>query len=517
MKTANTIFKLFIVSLVLMACSTEDPAELDSSLHQPEVEIPVVSAGTFTAKIDGQDYEIDIATATMANNVITISGKRGNEVVTLRMPSSIGTNSVTNPNILGGASDVYSAFYNTDITNSDASVITTSHATTKSDLNMTIDGVTPKWIADTPLADIDAGVTTIRGVKGANGESLNIMLQTDQGGSYVFGTINHTANYTEAGAGANVFEADTTVDNGAITLEVDDVNKLVSGTFSFDGTETYVPNVVVVDLDGDGVYASEDPNDNNPCVPTKSENYTRYDASNVIWQAGDCDNDGITNLDELNGPDGDITTTGDNTNPYEGNVDTDGDGVLDAEEDINDPTGVEKTDPCLPVQALGYLGFDSNNATWRAADCDGDGVLNGDEDTDGDGISNEDETTNGTDVDNPCDPIQAEGYRGYDFGNSTWANADCDNDTVSNGEEVLKGTDPYFFDFLTKQFTAGSFQKVPYDQPAIKRGLNVSTHDTAAKRIVGTYSFIAASIGEDPTKWYVITDGAFDVTYTVPE
>ena len=241
MKTANTIFKLFIVSLVLMACSTEDPAELDSSLHQPEVELPEVSAGTFTAMIDGAEYAVDIATATLANNIITISGKRGTETITLRMPSSIGTNPVTNPNILGGANDAFAAFYNTNVT-------TISEATTNGDLHMTIGegeaGVS--WVADTPTVIFSGGTTQIKGVKSApNGElntagepifvtqSVNMLLQTDIEGSYVFGATN-TANYNIGGAGADVFEADTVADNGAVSLVIDDVNKLASGTFNFD-------------------------------------------------------------------------------------------------------------------------------------------------------------------------------------------------------------------------------------------------------------------------------------------
>ncbi|NND25375.1 MAG: hypothetical protein HKO00_05060, partial [Flavobacteriaceae bacterium] len=59
-----------------------------------------------------------------------------------------------------------------------------------------------------------------------------------------------------------------------------------------------------------------------------------------------------------------------------GSSDTDGDGVADA----SDPA---PNDPCDPVQPGGYTGYDASNPTWAAADCDGDGLTNGDEDTNG--------------------------------------------------------------------------------------------------------------------------------------
>jgi len=454
MKTANTIFKLFLVSIVFMACSTEDPAELDASLHVPDVVTPPVSAGTFTGKIDGADYTIDIATAVKANGMITITGKRGDEVITLRMPDDIAVNSVTNPYTLEGAGANYSAFYNTNVT-------TVSEATILSDLHMTIDGSETLWIADSPLATITGGVTTINGIKGADGESVNFMLQTDQAGSYSFGTTNHTANYTETGAGANVFEADTTVDNGAITLEIDDLNKLISGTFSFDGKETYTSTYTVpngVDTDGDGMFDGVESNlgydPNSACSPIKPAGYTGYDGANAIWMAADCDNDGVTNADEV--------TAG--TDPYEGFTDTDGDGISDEQETID---GTDSADPCSPAQLEKYTGYDATNTTWQAADCDGDTV------------------TNLAEINGP------------------------DGDPLTLGDN----TDPYFLDFLDKTFTAGSFSKVPYAQPDVLRGLNISTHNTTDKRIVGTYSFVSASIGETPTRWYVVTEGAFDVTY----
>ncbi|TMU56183.1 Ig-like domain-containing protein [Flagellimonas algicola] len=133
------------------------------------------------------------------------------------------------------------------------------------------------------------------------------------------------------------------------------------------------------------------------------------------------------------------------------NDDTDGDGVTDNLE----ASPAEALDPCLPVQAAGYTGYDVSNGTWSTADCDGDGVSNGDEDTngtdpyqvsddtDGDGIDNDNETNDGTDLNNPCAPIQSAGYSGYDATNGVWGAADCDGDGVSNGNEDTNGTDPY--------------------------------------------------------------------------
>jgi hypothetical protein len=53
------------------------------------------------------------------------------------------------------------------------------------------------------------------------------------------------------------------------------------------------------------------------------------------------------------------------------------------------------------------------------------------------------ETSNGTDLNDPCDPAQVAGYTGYDSANTIWAAADCDGDGVSNGDEVTNATDPY--------------------------------------------------------------------------
>ena len=64
-------------------------------------------------------------------------------------------------------------------------------------------------------------------------------------------------------------------------------------------------------------------------------------------------------------------------------------------------------------------------------------------DTDGDGIKDDIETEEGTDMNDPCDPVQLPGYAAYDPSNPIWAAADCDTDGVNNGDEFANDTDPY--------------------------------------------------------------------------
>ncbi|SFD34716.1 hypothetical protein [Algibacter pectinivorans] len=68
------------------------------------------------------------------------------------------------------------------------------------------------------------------------------------------------------------------------------------------------------DTDGDGVPDFLDPAPQNPCVPEQSEGYIGFDSNNGVWGSSDCDNDGVSNIDEfING-----------TDPYKGcNLDFD--------------------------------------------------------------------------------------------------------------------------------------------------------------------------------------------------
>ncbi|WP_420600868.1 Ig-like domain-containing protein [Flagellimonas sp.] len=235
-----------------------------------------------------------------------------------------------------------------------------------------------------------------------------------------------------------------TVNNGVVTA-VSSGTATITVTTDDGGYSDTALISVYGDTDGDGIADNLEATPGealDSCLPLQMAGYTGYDASNVIWQAADCDGDGVTNADEvING-----------TEPYQKSNDTDGDGIDDDNETNN---GTNPAIPCDPVQSVGYTGYDSTNTIWASADCDNDGVSNGEEatngtdpyqisnDMDGDGIDDDNEVNNGTNSNDPCDPVQSSGYNGYDITNTIWANADCDADGINNGDEHDSGTDPY--------------------------------------------------------------------------
>ncbi|KAG1652341.1 hypothetical protein GQR58_026422 [Nymphon striatum] len=124
------------------------------------------------------------------------------------------------------------------------------------------------------------------------------------------------------------------------------------------------------------------------------------------------------------------------TDPLNNPGDTDGDGIDD---DVEVSNGTDENNHVIQYKAAGYTGYDASKCYYGLLlTCDGDGVTNDpyetSGDTDGDGIDDDNEINNGTDENNPCDPAQAAGYTGYDASNAIWAAADCDGDGVTNGE-----------------------------------------------------------------------------------
>ncbi|MEN9744019.1 MAG: hypothetical protein RLZZ65_1824, partial [Bacteroidota bacterium] len=187
------------------------------------------------------------------------------------------------------------------------------------------------------------------------------------------------------------------------------------------------------DSDGDGVLdGTEVADGTNPANPCSLVFASQTVTPTNAWMNLDCDNDGLTNGQELNL----------GTDPM--NPDSDGDGVTDGTE-VTD--GTNPTNPCSLIYASQTL-TPSNN--WFGLDCDSDGLSNGTEqqlgtdpsnpDTDGDGVKDGTEVADGTLPLDPCSlliasqtvPVSVE-----------WNALDCDNDGLTNGQEVALGTDPF--------------------------------------------------------------------------
>ena len=236
------------------------------------------------------------------------------------------------------------------------------------------------------------------------------------------------------------------------------------------------------DSDDGGVYDGfEQTNGTDPCDPTDD-----YGCPNAA-DPNDCDGDGLPNIVEDKNRNGkwDVGETDFN------NPDTDGDGLKDGEEDINKNGIVDQgeTDPLNPDTdgggvkdgvevSLGSNPLDPSDDYCPYApnkfDCDGDGLLNTEEDknkngivdigetnwnkkdTDDGGIDDKQELTNGT---NPLDPNDDYGCpnapdprdcdgdglpnivedknrnRIVDQGETDWNNPDTDGDGLKDGEE----------------------------------------------------------------------------------
>ncbi len=218
-----------------------------------------------------------------------------------------------------------------------------------------------------------------------------------------------------------------------------------------------VTNGDEIDPDGDGVAGPNGTNPQDPC----DFNVANQDfaAVSAAFLAADCDGDGVINGDEID-PDGDGVAGPNGTNSLDPcdfdianqdlatvsaaflAIDCDGDGVPNGDEidpdgdGVAGPNGTNPQDPC--DFDIANQDFATVSAAYLAADCDGDGVTNGDEiDPDGDGIAG----PNGTNPQDPCD------FNSDDqiIANVTQAylDVDCDGDGVTNGNEINDGTNPF--------------------------------------------------------------------------
>jgi gliding motility-associated-like protein len=178
----------------------------------------------------------------------------------------------------------------------------------------------------------------------------------------------------------------------------------------------------------------------------------------LVWKNTDCDQDGLTNSEEVFGTDNPstpINSKGILTDPR--NPDSDGDGVNDGQEAID---GTNPNDGCnykVSSQVASKVSLE-----WSNTDCDSDGLTNGEEltgidnpatpanpkgiktnplnkDSDGDGVSDAQEALDGT---NPNDSCSFKLASQTLTPSASWSNGDCDGDGVSNSKEKSDATNP---------------------------------------------------------------------------
>ncbi len=123
---------------------------------------------------------------------------------------------------------------------------------------------------------------------------------------------------------------------------------------------------------------------------------------------------------------------------------------------------IDGTDPNDPCDLILTNQDVSPGTAWLNADCDNDGLTNGEEtsgtddpstpanpngnvtdplnpDSDGDGVTDGDEAIDATNPNDPCDYLATSVT--LTPGNM-WSAEDCDGDGITNGEEFTNGSDP---------------------------------------------------------------------------
>jgi gliding motility-associated-like protein len=240
------------------------------------------------------------------------------------------------------------------------------------------------------------------------------------------GTISFSGNVSEISFTGRAYEFYCNFSLGIAGIV--DANACVDIDTDGDGT----PNRLDLESDGDGVLDTTEKADG-----TDEKDFCKFvlahqtATTSAAWNVADCDNDGVTNADELT----------DGTNPL--NPDSDGDGVKDGTEKTD---GTDAKDGCKFVLANQTV---ATSTAWNTADCDGDGTTNRQEilnntdplvgDTDGDGVLDPKEILDGTSRTDSCDFILASQTIAP---SSAWNSADCDGDGVTNAQEKLDGTNP---------------------------------------------------------------------------
>ncbi|MDT0608624.1 hypothetical protein RM706_16435, partial [Croceitalea sp. F388] len=288
--------------------------------------------------------------------------------------------------------------------------------------------------------DIDKRLTTEAPVGNPYTEQLTVSI-FNEGDALTLNPLDYTVGSAVDEVSSGVFEGNSLVvgntDIGDVIFTLSEpVDRVV---FSFSNTEvsTSIQSMAFLisdltwdcayrDFDSDGIPDHFDTDsDADGCADALEGDggftLANLDGDNSLGDAVDL----VTGIPTIAGT-GQADVSSVNGAVTSGECDDDGDGV------INSTDGVNASDPCLPLQAAGYTGYDASNAVWAAADCDSDTILNGAEDTngtdpyntdtDGDGIADNLEA-DATEALDSCLPVQTAGYTGYDAGNAIWAAA----------------------------------------------------------------------------------------------
>ena len=193
----------------------------------------------------------------------------------------------------------------------------------------------------------------------------------------------------------NDTDSDGNIDSTSVTL----IDSPSNGTVTVDpitGSITYTPNAGFTGTDTLIYQVCDDGTPLPEICDTAIVIITILSCQTDL--TADCDGDGVSNGEE---------------------VDPDGDGIAG-------PNGTDPSDPCsfdVTNQDLGSV-----SQAWLDADCDGDGVTNGQE------------VIDGTDQNNPCSLVVA---NQTETPSQAWIDSDCDGDGLTNGVEVSGGSNPF--------------------------------------------------------------------------
>ncbi|QXP61455.1 carboxypeptidase regulatory-like domain-containing protein [Olleya sp. HaHaR_3_96] len=414
-----------------------------------------VPGDTLDVVVTDNDLNIDSAVIETIDVVVVNDVTGESEIVTL-------TETGADTGVFTGTVDT--VFGTTGGTDNDGTINTQTGdtVTVTYDDVLDADGNDPVAVTDTDIVGAGATGTVDITDTSVPGDTLDVVV-TDNDlniDSAVVETIDVVVVNDVTGESEIVTLTETGADTGVFTGTVDTVFGTTGGTDN-DGTiNTQTGDTVTVtyddvldadgndpvavtdtdivgdtDTDGDGVIDSVEIL--NGTDPNNACDYNVADITEVITATTDCDNDGLTDAEEINGPDGDPTTD-DGTDPTES--DTDGDGVLD---------GTEVANGTDPNNACDYNVADITEVITATTDCDNDGLTDAEEingpdgdpttddgtdptesDTDGDGVLDGTEVANGTDPNNACD------YNVADITEVITATTDCDNDGLTDAEEI---------------------------------------------------------------------------------